>query len=203
MNTPLAFFVFLNKKDMKYKHFLGAFTILFSLLFISCDNKTLNTAVATEAIANFMEEKPIYESAAFEVGEVKFKVNKEQGLIKEYKSLEKDGYIKFSDEITKKRWLSKDSTWTVTIKLTEKANPFVIEQNNNKLKVKTIDYRVNKDSGIQIESKNNKSASASVKLVKEVTPFAFLKADSSPHTEFIIKKFKLKYSEDTGWTVAK
>ncbi|MDR2222525.1 MAG: hypothetical protein LBE34_07270 [Flavobacteriaceae bacterium] len=188
---------------MKHKLLVGLCAALFTFSLISCDNKTLNTAVATEAIANYMEEKPIYESATFEVGEVKFKVNKEHDLIEKYKNLEKEGYIGFSDEITKKRWLSKDSTWTVTIALTEKATPYVIEQKNNKLKVKTIDYRVNKDSGIQIEGKNKKSASASVKLFKEVTPFAFLKADSSPHTEFIIRKFKLKYSEDTGWIVTK
>ncbi|MDR0229044.1 MAG: hypothetical protein LBI72_08285 [Flavobacteriaceae bacterium] len=188
---------------MKYKLLVGLCALLFSFSIISCDNKTLNTTVATEAIADYMEEMPIYESATFEVGEVKFRLSKEKELIEKYKNLEKEGYIDFSDEITKKKWLSKDSIWTVTIKLTDKAMPYVIEQKSNKLKVKTIDYRVNKDSGIQIEDKNKKSASASVKLLKEVTPFAFLKADSSPHTEFIIRKFKLKYNEDTGWRVAK
>ncbi|WHT40658.1 hypothetical protein QNH98_09030 [Myroides sp. mNGS23_01] len=38
-------------------------------------------------------------------------------------------------------------------------------------------------------------------LKKNPTPFHFLKEDKSPHTEFITKKFKMKYAEETGWRI--
>lgn len=188
---------------MSYRLLSGLCALVFALGFISCDNKTLNTANAINAIAEYMEKQPIYESATLQVGEINLKVTKDESLIKEYKTLEKEGYIYFSDEITKKRWLSKDSTWTATIKLTDKSHPYVLDQKSNKIKVKTIEYKVNKDSGIQLDNKNAKSANASVMLAKEVTPFVFLKPDSSPHTEFISRKFRLKYTDEAGWIVTK
>lgn len=172
------------------------------LILISCDNRTLNTSRATSAIASYLEEKPIYESAYFTVGETKLRTKKDQELINQYKQLEKDGYILFANETSKKRWLSKDSIWNVTLKLTEKAHPYVIEQKNNKIRVKTIEYKVDAENGLQIENKGKKSAVVTAMLQKKTTPFLFLKPDKNPHTAFITKKFRLKFSEENGWKIA-
>lgn len=173
----------------------------FIVMLTGCDNRTLNTSKATSAIATYLEEKPIYESAYFTVGETKLRTKKDRVLIEQYKQLEADGYIVFTDKSSKKRWLSKDSVWNVTLKLTEKAHPYVIKQKNNKIKIKTIEYKVNTENGLQIENKGKKSALVTAMLQKNATPFLFLKPDKNPHTEFITKKFRMKFSNENGWKI--
>ncbi|TDS54650.1 hypothetical protein [Myroides indicus] len=177
--------------------------LVFSLLvmLVSCDNRTLNTSKAASAITVYLEEKPIYESAYLTVGETKLRTKKDHELIDQYKLLEAEGYITFTSESSKKRWLSKDSIWNATLKLTEKAHPYVIEQKNNKIKIKTIEYKVDTENGLQIDSKGKKSALVTAMLQKKATPFSFLKPDKNPHTEFITKKFRMKFSDENGWKI--
>ncbi|MGG5505681.1 MULTISPECIES: hypothetical protein [unclassified Myroides] len=177
--------------------------LLLAITIISCDNKSLNPSKAITAIEAYMETQPIYESTTFSVGETKLRTKKDGELIKQYQQLADEGYLNLSEFSTKKRFLSKDSLWQGTIKLTEKAHPFVLEQKNNKVKIKTIEYLVDKDNGFQLDTKGKKSATATVMLKKSPTPFHFLKEDKSPHTEFITRKFKMKYSEETGWKITK
>jgi len=179
--------------------FVGLF--LFAITLTSCDNKSLNSAKAITAIESYMETQPIYESTTFHIGETKLKTKKDAELIASYQQLADEGYLNLSDFTAKKRFLAKDSLWQGTIKLTPKSHPFVLEQKGNKIKIKTIEYLVDKDNGFQLDAKGKKSATATVMLKKQPTPFYFLKEDKSPHTEFITKKFKMKYAEETGWRI--
>ncbi|MGG5576603.1 hypothetical protein ACPDHL_04575 [Myroides sp. C15-4] len=177
--------------------------LLLTVTFISCDNKSLNSSKAITAIEAYMETQPIYESTIFTVGDTKLRTRKDADLIQQYQQLAEEGYLNLADFSTKKRFMSKDSLWQGTIKLTAKAHPYVLEQKGNKIKVKTIEYLVDKDNGFQLDSKGKKSATATVMLKKSPTPFHFLKEDKSPNTEFITRKFKMKYAEETGWKITK
>ncbi|MCS4237137.1 hypothetical protein M2306_002836 [Myroides gitamensis] len=179
--------------------FVGLFLV--TLTVISCDNKSLNSSKALSAIESYMETQPIYESTTFTVGDTKLRQKKDAALIERYQQLADEGYLNLADFTAKKRFLSKDSIWQGTIKLTEKAHPYVLEQKGNKIKIKTIEYLVDKDNGFQLDAKGKKSATATVMLKKNPTPFHFLKEDKSPNTEFITKKFKMKYAEETGWRI--
>ena len=177
--------------------------ILLTVTFISCDSKSLNSSKAITAIEAYMETQPIYESTTFTVGDTKLRTRKDAALIEQYKQLADEGYLNLADFNTKKRFMSKDSLWQGTIKLTGKAHPYVLEQKGNKIKVKTIEYLVDKDNGFQLDAKGKKTATATVMLKKNPTPFHFLKEDKSPNTEFITRKFKMKYTEETGWRITK
>lgn len=173
----------------------------FAFLSISCSDKNINTSRAYSTIDSYLAEKPIYESTIIDIGKTRLKTTKDQELIEFYKNLENDGYIAFEEQSSKKRWLSKDSVWTVTLKLTEKSHPYVIDQRSNRVRLKTIEYRLDKNNNVQIDNKGKKTATATVLLNKEHTPFSFLHKDKTPNTKFITKKFKLRYSEEIGWTV--
>ena len=115
--------------------------------------------------------------------------------------MEKEGYIEFENESAKKKWLSKDSIWNVTVKLTEKAHPYVINQKSDKVTVKTIEYTLDKSNNLQLNNRSKKSATASVMLSKQYTPFIVFSKDKNPNTKFITKKYKLRYSEENGWSI--
>jgi len=179
--------------------FIGLF--VFAVTVISCDNKSLNSSKALSTIESYMTTQPIYESTTFSVGATKLRQKKDAELIERYQQLADEGYLNLSDFTAKKRFLSKDSIWQGTLALTAKAHPYVLEQKGNKIRIKTMEYLVDKDNGFQLDAKGKKSATATVMLKKSPTPFYFLKEDKSPHTEFITKKFKMKYTEETGWRI--
>lgn len=179
----------------------------FSFLFmaatvISCSEKDLTTSSALRSIESYLDYKPQYETTTLQLGETKLKTLKDADLIATYKDLETTGLLTLETKDIKKKWLSKDSIWNVNLKLTDLAAPYVIEQKNNKVTVKSFEYLVNKEKPIEIHNKNKKSASITVMLSKQPTPFAVLAKDKTPNTNFITKKFKLKYSEEMGWEVA-
>lgn len=153
--------------------FLSVFLLMVTL--VSCDNKSLNSSKAISAIESYMETQPIYESTTFTVGQTKLRTKKDAEIIKQYQQLADEGYLNLSDFSAKKRFLSKDSLWQGTIKLTTKAHPFVLEQKGNKIKIKTIEYIVDKDNGFQLDAKGKKSATATVMLKKALLLFIFLK----------------------------
>lgn len=168
----------------------------------SCTEKDLTTSTALKSIQEYLDYKPQYETAELEVGPVKWRTIKDSTKINIYKELAQQDLISFTSNSIKKRWLSKDSIWDVTIGLTDKANKYVVQKKNQKILVKAIEYAVNSDKPIEIHNKNNKSASITVMLSKNKTPFAGLLNDKSAHIGFITKKYKLKFSEEFGWEVA-
>lgn len=179
--------------------FIIAFLFIGAL--VGCTDKNINTSKALSTISDYLQEKPIYESASLTLGKTKLRAKKDSVLIANYKKLEEEGYLTFSDETSKKKWLSKDSIWNVTIGLAAKSHPYVIEQKNNRILLKTLEYNVTKESTIQIENKGKRTANAVVLLHKDITPFSILKEDKTPHAQFITKKFRLKFSEEQGWKV--
>ncbi|MHC5354077.1 hypothetical protein ACYSNX_07845 [Myroides sp. LJL115] len=175
--------------------------ILLSVLFLNCSSKTLNKDAAYQAIETYLEEKPLYESTGFVVGKTRLKVSKDKELITTYEDLEKQGYISFSNQDSRKKWLGKDTIWTATIALTPKANPYIVKLRNNRILVKTLVYKLTPDSNLQIIDKNKRSAQVSTLLFKEQTPFSVFKVDKTPHNTYISKNFKLKFTKDQTWEV--
>lgn len=167
----------------------------------SCSEKDLTTSIALRSIDDYLQYKPLYESTNIQLGKTKLRASKDSELIAIYKKLEEEGYLEFEGDEMRKRWLSKDSIWNTTLKVTDKAAPYVIEQKNSKVTVKTLEYVVNSDKPLEIHNKNKKSASITVMLFKNPTPFAPLGKDNNPNTNFITKKFKLRFNEKYGWEV--
>ncbi|MTG96675.1 MULTISPECIES: hypothetical protein [Myroides] len=186
---------------MKIKSLLTVFTLVTLFTLTACNNKDISSSRAFDTIGAYLNEKPEFESTTLTLGKKKLRMRKDSLQIEQYKTLEKGGYLEFEDENSKKKWLSKDSIWNVTIKLAEKAHPYVIDQKNDKVTVKTILYTLGDSSNLQLNNNSKKSATASVMLNKEYTPFIALAKDKNPNTKFITKKFKLRYSETTGWSV--
>lgn len=186
---------------MKTKTLLTTLSLFCVILFSSCNNKDITSSKAFDTIESHLTDKPEYESTIINLGKKKLRMRKDSVQIEQYKSLEKEGYIEFAEENAKKKWLSKDSIWNVTLKLTEKAHPYVIEQKNDRVTVKTILYTLGNSSSLQLNNRSKKSATASVMLNKEYTPFITLAKDRNPNTKFITKKYKLRFSEENGWTI--
>ncbi|MEC4112932.1 hypothetical protein [Myroides pelagicus] len=170
-------------------------------LFYSCDNQDISTSKAYDTVQSHLVSKPEYEKTTITVGEKRFRLRKDSLEVSKYRKLEHEGYIEFAEESSKKKWLSKDSIWNVTIKLTSKAHPYVINQNKDKITVKTIMYNLGDEDNLQLNNHSKKSATVSVMLIKEYTPFIILSKDASPNTKFITKNYKLRYNETNGWII--
>lgn len=186
---------------MKTRTILTTLSLFLVVLLSSCNNKDITSSKALDTIEAHLEDKPEFESTTIQLGTKKFRKKKDSLQINQYKVLEKEGYIEFENESAKKKWLSKDSIWNVTVKLTEKAHPYVINQKSDKVTVKTIEYTLDKSNNLQLNNRSKKSASASVMLSKQYTPFIVFSKDKNPNTKFITKKYKLRYSEENGWSI--
>ena len=176
-----------------------------SMVFISgCGNETtINDDEAASVISNYLDENPEYKTASFTFGEMKFRENKDLEDLNKYKALEESGYITMSLQEQKKVFLSKDSSFVYLIKLTEKSAPFVLEQDNNKAKVKTIIYEMDNDKPVNFVKTNDNSAQATVTLMKVETDFYPFDNNKGSNSEFITKTYKLRHKKDAGWVVSK
>lgn len=177
--------------------------VLTSTLISSCSDENLTTSTALKIIDNYLSEKPIYETTDLKLGTIKLRTSKDAEEIEHYKSLEKKGLIAFEEETIKKKWLSKDSIWNTQINITEQAKPYIISQTPSKVTLTAVQYELDKDQPLQINSKSKRSATITVMLFKKETPFAILTEDKNPNSDFITRKFKLKYNEQYGWEVSK
>lgn len=169
----------------------------------SCSDENLTTSTALKTIDNYLEEKPIYETTTLDLGTLKLRALKDADQIEHYKNLEKKGLISFEEESIKKKWLSKDSIWSTTVRISDAAKPYIIEQKASKVIVKTVQFELDKDQPIQINNKSKRNATITVMLFKKETPFSILAKDRNPNSDFITQKFKLKYNEQYGWEVSK
>lgn len=178
--------------------------IALGFLFISgCGTETtINDDEAASVISNYLDENPEYKTASFNFGEMKFRQNKDQEELNKYKELEESGYITMDVQEQKKVFLSKDSSFIYLIKLTEKSAPFVLEQGNDKAKVKTIIYEMDNDKPVNFVKTNNNSAKVTVTLVKAETDFYPFDNNKGSNSEFITKTYKLKHKKDEGWVVS-
>lgn len=189
-------------KRKTYTSFVLLALVICSSLLISCAEKDLTTSTALKSIQEYLDYKPQYETTTIEVGPQKWRTLKDSISINHFKDLEKEGYLTINTNALKKKWLSKDSIWDVTLQLTEKAHPYVVSQKNNQVKVKTIEYAVGLEKPIEIHSKSSKSANITVMLIKNPTPFYILNPDTKNNNTFITKKYKLRFSDEFGWEVS-
>ncbi|MFA6945108.1 MAG: hypothetical protein WC220_04320 [Pedobacter sp.] len=178
-------------------------TAIISFHFSGCGNETtINDDEASAVISDYLEEKPEYKTASFEFGEMKFRGNKDHEELDKYKTLEDLGYITMSLQEQKKVFLSKDSTFVYLISLTEKAAPLVLDQGKDKATVKTIIYVLDNDKPVNFVKTNDKSAKATVTLMKEETDFYPFDNNKGSNSEFITKTYKLKLKKEEGWVVS-
>ncbi len=190
-------------KNKLIKNVLLCFLAASSALLFSCSDENLTTSTALKVIENYLAEKPVYETTTLSLGSLKLRTTKDATEIEQYKNLEKKGLISFEEESIKKKWLSKDSIWNTSIAITDLAKPYIIDQKSSKVTVKTVIYELDKDQPLQINNKSKRTANITVMLFKKETPFSILAEDKNPNSNFITRKFKLKYDEQYGWEVAK
>jgi hypothetical protein len=162
---------------------------------------TINDDEAASVISNYLKENPEYKTASFTFGEMKFRQNKDQEELKKYRELESSGYITMDIQEQKKVFLSKDSSFVYLIKLTEKAAPFVLDQSKDKAKVKTIIYEMNQDKPVDFAKTNDRSAKATVTLMKVETDFYPFDDNKGSNSDFMTKSYKLRHKKDQGWVV--
>ena len=176
------------------------FILVFCLILVACSDGKLSSSRAKELIEDSLEAKPLYETAHFSLGEVRYRTQKDGDKIKQLKKLEEDDYISIEEIKVKKKWLSNDSVWVVNIKCTDKALPYVTELKETRAKVKTLEYVLSNE--VTVEQKNEKSATITATFQKKETPFSFLNKKAGGQ-DFIQKKYKAKYREKEGWTLSK
>jgi hypothetical protein len=85
--------------------------------------------------------------------------------------------------------------------LTEKAAPFVLEQSKDKAKVKTILYEMDDDKPVDFAKTNERSAKATVTLMKVETDFYPFDDNKGSNSDFLTKTYKLRHKKDQGWVV--
>ena len=178
-----------------------SFTLLIALLsLVSCSDGKLSPSQAHDLVEAALQDSPMYETAHFTLGEVKYRTKKDGDKIKQIKQLENDDYLSVEELKVKKKWLSNDSVWVVNIKCTEKALPYVTELKETRAKVKTLEYVLSNE--VTVEQKNEKNATITATFQKKETPFSSLNKKAGGQ-DFIQKKYKAKYREKEGWTLSK
>jgi|SRR5690606_26270156 len=179
--------------------------LMTGFLWMSCGHeKSISDRVALGEIAHFIESNPVYETADMNYGEMKFSQRSDSTLLAAYEQLEKGGYVTFEKLKERKKFLSKDSAFVYLVKLTDKSIPYVLEKTDRKVKVKTFEYTLDEDGGVQIEQTGKNRAKATVTLRKTETDFAdFAKKDPDNNASFTKKTYSLRFNSDTGWEVVK
>jgi hypothetical protein len=182
--------------------------IIFPILLLTgltgCEDKEyLSESIAINAVEAYLKSNPIYEAANMQIGEVKFKLKKDENKLHAYKNLAGKGYIDFKLSKKKKKFLSKDSVFVYEVKLTDKARPFILKQKKEKVTVKSFDYQLDGKEKARIELSGKRSGKVVLTLKKTDTDFASLAEDRNPHSSFITQTFTLRYKKDKGWIVTK
>ena len=184
------------------KNFFLALTL--ASLLISCQsNSTINTEEADKVISNYLKANSEYKTTKFSFGEVKFNSEKEYAQLENYRQLAEQGYITLTLLTAKKKFLSKDSSYVYSAKLTDKASEFVLKQDNDKATVKAVTYELTEEKPVDFSKVNDANAKVTVSLKKTNTPFAPFQDRPEDNSEFLTKTYKLKYDKETGWSVKK
>ena len=182
-------------------------TILIALLtttLFACKNtSTINTDEAGKVIITYLKGNPEYKTTRFNFGELKFNNEKEYAELENYRQLAKDGYITLTLLSSKKKFLSKDSSYVYSAKLTQKASDFVLKQDADKATVKAVTYELTEEKPVDFSKVNDASAKVTVSLKKVNTPFAAFQNKPEDNSEFLTKTYRLKYDKEEGWKVKK
>lgn len=178
--------------------------VLFTLSFSACKNvATINESEAGGVITDYLKGNPEYKTDRFNFGEIKFNSKKERAELEKYKILANEGYISMSLVEGKKKFLSSDSSYTYSIKLTDKASELVLKQDNDKATVKVVNYELSDEKPVNFSRVNDNNAKVTVSLKKVNTVFAPFQRNSSDNSNFITKTYRLKLDKEEGWKVNK
>jgi hypothetical protein len=178
--------------------------ILAVIAFGGCKNvATINESEAGDVIVTYLKGNPEYKTDKFHFGEMKFNSKKEMVELEKYKTLANEGYISMSLVEGKKKFLSSDSSYTYTIKLTDKATEFVLKQDDDKATVKVVNYELSDEKPVNFSRVNDNNAKVTVSLKKVNTVFAPFQKNSNDNSDFITKTYRLKLDKEEGWKVNK
>lgn len=178
--------------------------ILFIFAIGGCKNiAKINADEAGEVITEYLQTNPEYKTGKFYFGEIKFNSEKEIQELGNYRQLAGDGYITLTLVEAKKKFLSKDSSYTYLIKLTDKASDLVLKQADDKATVKVVNYELASEKPVNFNRVNDNNAKVTVSLKKVNTPFAPFQKNKDENSGFITKTYRLKLEKEAGWKVVK
>lgn len=170
---------------------------------VGCINKSsINEQEAGKVITNYLKGNPEYKTAHFKFGEIKFNSKQEMIMLSKYKTLANEGYISMELLASKKKFLTKDSSYVYRIKILDKASNLVLKQDENRAKVKVAIYEVTNEKPVDFSSVNSSTAKVTVSLKKVNTVFAPFEEEDE-NSDFITKTYRLKLNKDEGWKVIK
>ncbi len=186
---------------MKKKSLIFLCFFLF-LGILSCkDVSKINSEEASEVITNYLKINPEYKTTRFDFGELKFNSRNEMLELEKYRQLEEEGYITLTLLDSKKKFLSKDSSFVYLVKLTDKSREYVLKQDQQKATVKAVIYELTDEKPVDFNRINDNHAKVTVSLQKKNTVFAPFQKNSSDHSDFITKTYRLKLHKEEGWKV--
>jgi hypothetical protein len=183
---------------------LFTFFALIVIAFSGCkDSAKINADDAGEVITDYLQANPEYKTDRFNFGEMRFSSDSEMKELEKYKQLADEGYISLTIEKAKKKFLSRDSSYTYLIKLTDKASDLVLKQDDNKATVKVVTYELASEKPVNFNKVNDNHAKVTVTLKKINTPFAPFQRSDNANSTFITKTYRLKLDKEEGWKVVK
>lgn len=190
-----------NKTQVWYWLFLPLLIITSS----ACsDKRVLDERIAKNEIAFFIENNPVYETADLYYGEVRFRQRADSADLIAYQHLQDYGYVTMELLKERKRFLSKDSTFTYNIYLTDKSIPYVLDKTEAKATVKTYYYELDDAQEALIEQTGKNRAKVTVTLKRRETDFSmFAKKNLASNASFIKKSYTFRFDESSGWRIAK
>ena len=177
--------------------------LLATTLFACKNTSTINTDEAGKIITTYLKGNPEYKTTKFDFGELKFNSEKEYAELENYRQLADEGYITLTLLSSKKKFLSKDSSYVYSAKLTQKASEFVLKQDANQATVKAVTYELTDEKPVDFSKVNDATAKVTVSLKKTNTPFAPFQRKPEENSEFLTKTYRLKYDKEEGWKVRK
>ena len=178
--------------------------ILLTSTLLACKNSsTINTDEAGKVIITYLKGNPEYKTTRFNFGELRFNNEKEYAELENYRQLANEGYITLTLLSAKKKFLSKDSSYVYSAKLTQKASNFVLKQETDKATVKAITYELTDEKPVDFSKVTDVTAKVTVSLKKTNTPFAAFQKKPEENSEFLTKTYRLKYDKEEGWKVKK
>lgn len=177
--------------------------LIATTLFACKNNSSINTEEAGKVIITYLKGSPEYKTTRFDFGELKFNTEKEYAELENYRKLANDGFITLTLLSSKKKFLSKDSSYVYSAKLTQKASDFVLKQETDKATVKAVIYELTDEKPVDFSKVNDAMAKVTVSLKKVNTPFAPFQSKPEENSEFLTKTYRLKYDKEEGWRVRK
>lgn len=144
--------------------------LLTTALFACKNTSTINADEAGKVITTYLKGNPEYKTTKFDFGELKFNSEKEYTELENYRHLADEGYITLTLLSSKKKFLSKDSSYVYSAKLTQKASEFVLKQDANQATVKAVTYELTDEKPVDFSKVNDATAKVTVSLKKNQYP---------------------------------